>query len=131
MRARVMNARVARLATTTVQGDPHVVPVCFAVEGDRLYTAVDDVKAKSTAVLRRLLNLAAHPRASVLVDHYAEDWGQLWWVRVDGHAVVAAPGAAGHATAVALLVAKYEQYRRDPPPGPAILVEIDTWRAWP
>ena len=131
MRARVGAARVARLATTTAQGDPHVVPVCFAIEGDRLYTAVDDVKAKSAAVLRRLRNLAAHPRASVLIDHYAEDWGELWWVRMDGGAAVAAPGDRGHATAVALLAAKYEQYARHPPPGPAIVVEIDTWRAWP
>jgi PPOX class probable F420-dependent enzyme len=108
-----------------------VVPCCFAVDGDRLYTAVDDVKVKSSAVLRRLRNLAAHPRASVLVDHYTEDWGALWWVRMDGHAEIAAPGAPGHATAVALLAGKYEQYRLRPPPGPAIVIEIDTWRAWP
>ncbi len=131
MRARAAEARVARLATTTTGGDPHVVPCCFAVDGDRLYTAVDDVKAKATTALRRLENVAAHPRVSVLIDHYAEDWARLWWVRMDGDAHVAEPGTREHATAVELLAAKYEQYRRRPPPGPATIVHIDTWRAWP
>jgi PPOX class probable F420-dependent enzyme len=131
MRARAAAARVARIATITAGGDPHVVPCCFAVDGDRLFTAVDDVKAKSTMVLRRLGNIAAHPRASVLVDHYAEDWDALWWVRMDGPAHVAEVGALDHATAVELLGAKYPQYRLRPPPGPAIVVAIDTWRAWP
>jgi PPOX class probable F420-dependent enzyme len=131
MRARAADARVARLATVTANGEPHVVPCCFAVEGDRLYTAVDDVKAKSTQSLRRLGNVAAHARASVLVDHYAEDWQSLWWVRMDGAARVAGLGTREHATAVELLASKYDQYRLRPPPGPAIVVEVDTWRAWP
>ena len=131
MRARAAAARVARLATVTPAGRPHVVPCCFALEGDRLYTAVDDVKAKSTPSLRRLSNIAAHPRASVLVDHYAEDWGALWWVRMDGAARVAEPGTREQSIAVELLVAKYEQYRLRPPPGPATVVDIDMWRGWP
>ena len=131
MRARASAARVGRLATTRPGGRPHVVPCCFAVEVDRLFTAVDDVKVKSTAALRRLGNVTAHGWASVLVDHYEEDWGALWWVRMDGPARIAEPGTIDHRTAVALLAAKYEQYRLRPPPGPAIVVDIDTWRAWP
>jgi len=131
MRARVAGARVARLATVTETGRPHVVPCCFALEGDRLYTAVDDVKPKTTRSLRRLSNITAHPRASVLVDHYAEEWDSLWWVRMDGAARVADLGTREHATAVELLAAKYDQYRLRPPPGPATVVEIDTWRGWP
>jgi len=131
MRARAAAARVAHLATTWATGGPHVVPCCFVVEGDRLYTAVADLKPKSTTVLRRLGNVAAHPRAAVLVDHYEEDWGALWWVRMDGAARVVTPGSREHVTAVELLGAKYVQYGRRPPPGPAIVVDIDTWRAWP
>jgi PPOX class probable F420-dependent enzyme len=131
MRARAAAARVACFATVTAPGAPHLVPCCFAVEGDRLYTAVDDVKAKSTLALRRLGNVAAHPRVSVLVDHYAEDWAALWWVRMDGDAHLAALGTRDHATAVELLAAKYEQYRHRPPVGVATVVEVDTWRAWP
>ncbi len=131
MRARAASARVARLATTNPGGGPHVVPCCFAIEGDRLYTAVDDVKAKRSWSLRRLANVAAHPEVAVLVDHYADDWDELWWVRMEGRARIAGPGSPEHAIALQLLGARYDQYRRRPPPGPAMVVDIDRWRAWP
>src|SRR5262245_39864365 len=88
MRTRVRKARVARLATVTPGGAPHVVPCCFAVVGDVVATAVDDVKVKSTPALQRAANVRATPRASLLVDHYDDDWAALWWVRVDGAARV-------------------------------------------
>jgi PPOX class probable F420-dependent enzyme len=131
MRLRAADARVARLATLAADGGPHLVPCCFALEGDRFYTAVDDIKAKSTLALRRLSNVVARPRVSVLVDHYAEEWESLWWVRMDGDAHVAEAGAHEHATAIELLSAKYHQYRLQPPPGAVTVVEIDRWRAWP
>jgi PPOX class probable F420-dependent enzyme len=131
MRDRAAVARVARLATTTGDGRPHVVPCCFAVEGDLLYTAVDDIKAKSTLELRRIDNVRLHPRVAVLVDHYAEDWSELWWIRMDGAARVVHRGSPEHAAALASLGSKYDQYRDRPPPGAAIVVEIETWRAWP
>ena len=31
-------------------------------------------------------NLASDDRAVLLVDHYDDDWSQLWWVRVHGQA---------------------------------------------
>ena len=127
MRTRLADARVARLATVTEEGRPHVVPCCFALDGDTLYSAVDDVKPKATLALRRLANLAAHPAASLLVDHYQEDWSRLWWVRVDGTARVVTEDAR----AAALLSAKYEQYRRRPPPGAVVVLDIESWRAWP
>jgi len=129
MRARVASARVGRLATVTTSGRPHVVPCCFALDGDVVVSAVD-AKPKSTLALRRLDNLRAHPAASLLVDHYAEDWATLWWVRLDGTGRVVEDGAERDA-ALALLAAKYEQYRRDPPPGPVVALEVTAWRAWP
>ena len=131
MRERVAAARVGRLATVTAAGRPHAVPCCFAIEGETAYTAVDDVKAKSTLQLRRLDNIRHHPEVTLLVDHYEEDWSALWWIRLDGRAHVAPAGSAEHTTAAALLAEKYEQYASRPPPGAVIVVDIEAWRAWP
>ena len=61
----------------------HLVPFCFAVVDERLVSAVDH-KPKRHARLQRLADIAATGRASVLVDHYDDDWTQLWWIRVGG-----------------------------------------------
>lgn len=84
-RIAVTEARVARLSTTRADGRPHVVPMTFALlsggeHADALVTAVD-AKPKRTTDLQRLRNIAANPAVSVLVDHYDDDWTQLWWVR--------------------------------------------------
>jgi PPOX class probable F420-dependent enzyme len=121
---RVAQARVGRLATVTPEGRPHVVPVCFALAGGRIYTAVD-AKPKSKRALRRLENVRATGRASLLVDHYEEDWARLWWVRVDGSAEVIESEAA-----LDVLAAKYEQYRAARPAGPVIAITPDRWRSW-
>src|SRR3954468_11111345 len=63
--------RVARLATVRESGEPHLVPIVFAVTGAVIHTAVD-AKPKRTRHLRRLANIAANPRVSVLADHYDE-----------------------------------------------------------
>lgn len=129
MRARVAAARVARLATTRPDGRPHAVPCCFALGDDVLYTAVDH-KPKSTMALQRLDNIVAVPWAVMLVDHYADDWVDVWWVRMDGRARVIDSGPEFE-HALRLLAGKYEQYLRDRPPGPVIAIDITTWRAWP
>lgn len=129
MRRRLAAARVAHLATVRPDGRPHVVPCCFAFEGDRLVTAVDAKPKRSTA-LQRLVNVAATGWATVIVDHYDDaDWSALWWVRAEGPArVVDDPAAV--AAAVELLAAKYPQYRQHPPPGPVIEVGLVRWRGW-
>jgi len=124
----VADARVGRLATVTPQGHAHVVPCCFALDGECVYSAVD-AKPKSTLSLARLANLGANPRAALLVDHYEEDWDELWWVRVDGTGRTARSAAERH-HALELLVAKYERYRGTPPPGPVIALDIDRWSWW-
>jgi PPOX class probable F420-dependent enzyme len=68
-RERFAEARVAHLATVRPDGAPHLVPIVFALEDDRVYTAIDD-KPKRTRELQRLANIAADPRVSVLVDSY-------------------------------------------------------------
>ena len=125
--ARFGAARVARLATTTADGSPHLVPVVFALAGETVWTAVDG-KPKSTIALRRLDNVRAHPMVSLLVDHYAEDWATLWWVRVDGVATVLDADTAQQG--LKALVAKYPQYQESPPPGPVLRVDVTRWVSW-
>jgi PPOX class probable F420-dependent enzyme len=119
---------VAMLATAGSDAVPHVVPVVFAVHGDVVYTAVD-AKRKSTRRLRRLANIEANPQVSLLVDHYEDDWSQLWWVRADGVAAIHYSGeemAAGYA----LLRRKYPQYQRIALDGPVVTVDVKRWSSW-
>ena len=82
--------------------------------------ATIDAKPKSTLALRRLDNVRAVARAVMLVDHYAEEWAALWWVRIDGRARVIDSGPEfDHA--LQLLAGKHEQYLRGAPRGPDML----------
>lgn len=101
--------RVARLGTADAGGRPLVVPVCYAFDGTRLYSAID-AKPKRTQRLRRVRNLEENPRCSLVVDTYDEDWSRLRWVIVEGSADLLT-GGSDYARGVDLLVAKYPQYR--------------------
>ncbi len=108
---------------------PHVVPCCFVLEAASVYSAVDH-KPKSTTALKRISNIRARPVASLVVDHYAEEWSELWWVRVDGAArVVTSDSERAHA--ITSLRRKYPQYRDMVLDGPVIAIDVSTWRAWP
>lgn len=119
------SARVARLATVTPEGEPHLVPIVFVAVGSRIVTAVD-AKPKSTLSLQRLANIAAYPRVCVLADRYDEDWTQLWWVRADGRAHVVESDPA----LLQPLVDRYSQYAEQSPPGPLIVIDVDRWTGW-
>lgn len=127
-RARFAGARVARLATVSAAGEPHLVPVVFAVVGSVIVTAVDH-KPKSTTRLRRLANIESSPAVSVLVDEYDEDWSQLWWARADGDAAVV-PAASVAPELVDALAGRYPQYADRVPAGPFILVGVRRWSGW-
>jgi len=116
---------VARLATLNPDGLPHQVPVVFAYHDGLLWSPVDG-KPKTSAELSRLRNALANPQASLLLDHYAADWTQLWWLRVDVELSVVRMDTANAdrqrqaERAVLALRDKYPQYRstpvlRDPP----------------
>jgi PPOX class probable F420-dependent enzyme len=128
-RAHLAAARVGRLATVRPDGGPHVVVCCFAVAGDQVWTAIDAKPKRPGARLQRLANIRANPRASLLVDHYEEDWDQLWWVRVDGAAAVLEIGNEED-RAIAALTARYPQYARARPPGPVIAIAIERITGW-
>ncbi|HTT54336.1 MAG TPA: TIGR03668 family PPOX class F420-dependent oxidoreductase [Streptosporangiaceae bacterium] len=132
-RRRFAAARVARLATVTPAGAPHLVPVTFVLDSgpgraDRVYTAVD-AKPKTTTRLQRLRNIEVSPRVALLADHYADDWARLWWVRADGQAAVLA-ARDELAGPLRLLAARYPQYAAQRPPGPVIAVRVDRWTGW-
>jgi len=127
-RLRLAAARVARLATISPDGHPHVVPVTFAVAGDAIYTAVD-AKPKRTPRLRRLSNVRANPRVALLADHYDEDWSALWWARADGLAAVL-DDEAGMAAPIGLLSRRYSQYEENTPTGPVIAIRVLRWSGW-
>jgi PPOX class probable F420-dependent enzyme len=126
MRRLVRDCRVGHLATVGADGRPHLVPICFALVADTVYSAVDH-KPKRGPHLRRIANIEATGRGSLLVDSYDEDWSRLWWVRLDGRARVVADSTAA---ALGALCAKYQQYAERPPAGPVIALEVDRWTAW-
>jgi PPOX class probable F420-dependent enzyme len=127
-RASFAGAPIARLGTVAPDGKPHLVPVVFALHHEVVYTAVD-AKPKTTQRLRRLANIEHNPQVSLLVDHYSDDWTQLWWVRVDGVAAVHQDGDEMH-TGRDLLRAKYTQYQSVPLNGPVIAVAVRGWSSW-
>ncbi len=132
-KVRFTQSPIARLATATPDGTPHLVPVVFAVDhshGDPevVYTAVD-AKPKTTRRLRRLANIERNPQVSLLVDHYDDDWAQLWWVRADGVAAIHYTGEP-MATGLRLLRAKYPQYQSVSLDGPVIAVTVRRWSSW-
>jgi PPOX class probable F420-dependent enzyme len=127
-RRRLASARVARLATVSADGLPHLVPITFAVDRDVIYTCVD-AKPKSTPDLRRLRNLRVNPRVAVLADHYDDDWSALWWARADGEATIV-DDQAGLTAPIALLASRYPQYRENVPAGPVVAIAVSRWTGW-
>jgi PPOX class probable F420-dependent enzyme len=127
-RARFAAEPVARLATADASGLPHIVPITFAVDGSRVVSAVD-AKPKRGTRLRRLENIAANPRVSLLVDHYHEDWHRLWWVRADGRARLV-EGGPELKLLLDVLRERYVQYRQVELIGPAIVVDVEFWSGW-
>ncbi len=132
-------ARVSRLATVGADSTPHLVPVTFAVIAESHPESADtaaaelivfavDHKPKSTTALRRLENIAANPQVCFLVDHFDEDWQQLWWVRADANARVL--HGVVRDRALSALAAKYRQYQDVPPTGTAVGALVRRWSGW-
>jgi PPOX class probable F420-dependent enzyme len=138
-------ARVARMATVSAAGAPHLVPVTFAVieaatepgvvpaagvldGAAQLVVFAVDHKPKSTTALRRLDNIAVNPRVAFLVDRYEDDWDRLWWVRADTTAAVI--DGADRLRAIAALRAKYPQYERVAPQGVVVGAAVLGWSGW-
>jgi PPOX class probable F420-dependent enzyme len=129
--AMLRDGRVGRLATASRAAEPLVVPVCYAFDGERLYFAVDP-KPKTTRRLRRVRNIEENPRVSLVVDRWDENWTALRWVIVEGRAEIVSD-TVEIARAVALLEAKYEQYRAmalASDTGPVVRIAPDRILSW-
>jgi PPOX class probable F420-dependent enzyme len=128
-RRRLAAARVGYLATVRTDGQPHIVPIVFAVAGEVVYS-IADPKPKRGPDLLRHRNIGAHPAASLLVDEYHEPWGGIWWVRADGIAHVVEDGPE-RATAIRLLRAKYADYDAWTTPfGAATVLRVTRLTSW-
>jgi len=110
----VRDQRIARLATASLDARPVVVPICYAFDGENIFSPLDE-KPKSVGIraLKRVRNIEANPQVSVVIDEYSEDWSKLTYVLVTGVAEILEPGDAlgEHFRAVSLLRDKYTQYR--------------------
>ena len=117
---------MARLATADSAGRPHIVPVTFAVDGDVVYSAVD-AKPKRGTALKRLANVAANPAVTLLVDHYEDDWDELWWVRADGIGRLVDPDNPEGVRARSLLADRYPLFAAR---GAVLAVDVHRWSGW-
>jgi len=110
IRSKLEAARVARLATLEAKRSPHVIPICFALDGTIFYSAIDrKPKRFASNQLARLKNIVTTPKVALLIDHYEEDWSRLWYVLVRGEAELVSERAE-RKRALQLLRAKYPQY---------------------
>jgi PPOX class probable F420-dependent enzyme len=104
--------RVARLATSDLDGHPHIVPVCYAYDGTHFYIPLDEKPKKvAESNLRRVRNILARHEASLLIDQYDDDWSRLGYVLVHGYAELLQPEDSQHTQALVLLRKRYIQYR--------------------
>ena len=125
------DAPVARLGLLDDEGAPRVLPITFAVAGDRLVSAIDHKRKRVTGEhLARVRWLRARPAAALTVDRYDDDWARLEWLQVLGEVEIV--DAAAAPDAIAALVARYEPYRTRPPAGPVLALtpsRLLWWRA--
>jgi PPOX class probable F420-dependent enzyme len=132
-RAFIERQRVARLATVDARGRPHVVPVVFAYDGQRLFTPIDaKPKRVGASRLKRVRNIQSDPHVVVLFDRYDEDWRQLAWVQFYGLATFVESGPVRE-TGAGLLTQRYPQYTKGSLAGRPVIViteeRITSWRA--
>jgi PPOX class probable F420-dependent enzyme len=106
----VDRSRVGHLATADRGGKPHVVPLCYARDGDAVYFVVDEKPKTPGKRLKRLRNIAENPSVALVVDFYDEDWRRLEYLLIQGRAEIVSDEAEWH-RALDLLRARYPQYR--------------------
>ncbi len=126
------DARVARLATADADGRPHVIPVCFVYDSENICIVLDrKPKTAELTRLRRVRNILANPYASLVVDHYDEDWQSLRYILVSCRAEVLTGGEGEAKRAIDLLRRKYRQYRDMELDGnPVIKLTPQRFTAW-
>jgi len=104
--------RSGRLATVDPRGQPHAIPICYALLDGLLYTPIDEKpKTGDPRSLRRIRNILENPKVCLVVDHYEDDdWSRLQWLQVRGEASLVEDDVE-RARALEALRARYRQYR--------------------
>jgi PPOX class probable F420-dependent enzyme len=124
---------VGHLATAGADGAPHVVPLCYARVGDRLYFVADDKpKRHGPRQLKRLANIAANPRVALVVDDYDDDWSRLAYLLLHCEAAIVTDGDE-YAAALAALRQRYPQYRNmrlHVETHPMVRMLVRRWHLW-
>ncbi len=130
-KAFVRSGRVAHLATADIKGHPLNVPFCYVLDGEELYSPIDEKpKTSSPLLLKRILNIHQNPHVSVVVDRYDDDWERLAYVIITGKARVLTRGKR-HQRAAACLRRKYPQYQAMAiHKRPIIHITPTHWRSW-
>jgi len=131
VQAFVQGHRVARLATVESAGRPLVLPICYVLAGETLYSPTD-AKPKRVPVqrLKRLQNIQANPHVALVIDDYSDDWTQLAYVILHGSAAILTGGPAFEQAVVALRQ-KYPQYQHMPiQENPMIAVQLTRVVSW-
>ncbi len=125
-------ARTATLATIDPNGRARLVPICFVVAGDVVWSPLDE-KPKAVEdprALARVRDIAARPGVTLLVDRWSEDWTELAWVRLHGSASLVEPGAVPKGL-IAAIRSRYPQYReQDLEHRPTLRISIDRVVGW-
>ena len=128
-RALLREARRATLATIDRGGRPRLLPICFVVVDDAVWSPIDE-KPKAVddpRALARLRDIQRDARVTLLVDRWSEDWSELAWLRVEGRAAVvdSDPAVAG------ALRGRYPQYAdHDLESRPMIRITIERVLGW-
>ncbi|HEV8712030.1 MAG TPA: TIGR03668 family PPOX class F420-dependent oxidoreductase [Candidatus Binatia bacterium] len=107
----ILSHVVARLATASKAGQPHVIPFCYAFDGEWFYFVVDEKPKRHTGrPLKRVRNILENPQVALVIDDYVDDWTQLAYVLVNGTAAVV-EDENEYARVLELLRDRYPQYR--------------------
>jgi len=114
----VARERVCRVATVSADGQPHLVPVCHVLAGQKIYIGSSDDATK-------VRNIKANPHVTVTVDLYSDHWASLKGVMVQGRAKLIEGGPVFQ-RARRRLYEKYPQYPKDAAisPSDSVVIEI-------
>ena len=122
-------SRVGHLGFADDRERPRVLPVTYALAGDRIYSAIDQKpKRRRGEEVARVRYLRERPEAALCVDRYADDWRELAWVQVLGRVEVVDVGS--DPAGLAALTAKYAPYRDRPPAGPILRLDLERTLSW-
>ena len=109
-RGLINSHRIARMATVDESGNPLVLPVCFAYDGQFIYSPIDNKpKSVSAGKLKRVRNITDNSNISLVIDNYVENWSLLYYLIIQGTAEIICEGQE-YQNALTILTEKYSQY---------------------